>query len=185
MKERLPNQDESQDLEQLVHDGIECLGFMVDLPANLDDSATVVRAIRQCMDKVRQRVPLPATYGDLEQAAYALGTLWGDEIRRACGWEWVYLQTGEGFEGWAVASPNRSHVCFPHHFVFGKLQDVQSDNTVALLFNMIVSWSCALVFSREVHGAALNAKSVFNTDCLKFQTPVQYPVLVLIQLGIM
>lgn len=139
MKERFPSQDELQDMEQLVHDGIECLGFMVDLPANLDDSAAVVRAIRQCVDEVRQGVPLPAAYEDLEQAAYALGTLWGDEIRRACGWEWVYLQTGEGFEGWTVASPNRSHVCFPHHFVFGKLQDAQSDNTVALLFNMIVA----------------------------------------------
>ena len=137
MNERLPNQDELQDLEQLVYDGIECLGSVVDLPSDLDDSAAVVRAIRQGVDRVRQGAKLPSAYEDLEQAAYALGTLWGDELRRAFKWEWVYLQTDGGFEGWAVVSPNRSHVCFPHHFIFGKLANPESDNTIALVFNMI------------------------------------------------
>jgi hypothetical protein len=137
MKERPPTREEQRDLEQLVHDGIECLGTVVDLPDDLDDSAAVVRAIRRCVDKVHEGAALPAAYRDPEEAAYALGSLWGDEVRRACGWEWVHLQTESGFEGWAVASPDRAYTCLPHHFVFGKLTDSESDNTIALLFNMI------------------------------------------------
>jgi hypothetical protein len=137
MNERPPNQDELRDLEQLVQEGIECLGFIVALPSNLDDSAAVVRAVRQFVDEVRQGTPLPRAYRDLEQAAYALGTLWGDELRRAFKWEWVYLQADNGFEGWTIVSPNRSHACFPHRFIFGKLAKPESDNTIALLFNMI------------------------------------------------
>lgn len=137
MNEHLPNQEELQDLEQWIQKGIECLGCVVDLPPDLDDSAAVVRAIRQCVDQIHQGVALPSTYRDPKDAAYALGTLWGDELHRACQWEWAYLQTGSGFEGWAVVSSDRSHACFPHHFIFGKLTHPESDNTIALLFNMI------------------------------------------------
>jgi hypothetical protein len=139
MNERPPDRDELQDLEQLVHEGIECLGFIVDLPSDLDDSAAVVRAIRQFADEVHQGTPLPRGYRDLEQVAYALGMLWGDELRQAFEWEWVYLQTDDGFEGWAVVSPDRSYACFAHHFIFGKLAKPESDNTIALLFNMIAA----------------------------------------------
>lgn len=137
MKERVPNQDELQELEQLVHNGIECLGFLVDLPANLDDSAAVVRAIRQGVDEIRQGAKLHRDYEDPVDAAYALGSLWGDELCRAFKWEWVHLQTEGGFEGWAVVSPDRSYACFPHRFIFAKLADPGSDNSIALLFNMI------------------------------------------------
>lgn len=139
MKERAPNKDELQDLERLVDEGIECVGHVVDLPSDLDDSAAVVRAIRECVDKLRQGATLPSAYRDLEQAGYALGTLWGDELRRGCQWEWAYLQADSGFEGWALVSPDRAHACFAHHFIFDKLADPESDNTVALLFNMIAA----------------------------------------------
>jgi len=137
MKERVPNQNELQELEQLVHNGIECSGFLVDLPANLDDSAAVVRAIRQGVDEIRQGAKLHRDYEDPADAAYALGSLWGDELCRAFKWEWVYLQAEVGFEGWAVVSPDRSYACFPHRFIFAKLADPGSDNSIALLFNTI------------------------------------------------
>ncbi len=136
MNERIPDQDELNDLGQLSNDGIECLTALVDLPADRD-SAAVVRAVRQFVDEVRQGTPLPSGHRDLEQVAYKLGTLWGDQLCHAAEWEWVHLQEDDGIEGWAVASPDRSHACFAHHFLFGKLAEPENDNTVALLFNMI------------------------------------------------
>ena len=37
-----------------------------------------------------------------------LGVLWGEELCRLGGWNWIYLITDEGLEGAAVVDPRRS-----------------------------------------------------------------------------
>jgi hypothetical protein len=137
MKERALTEAEQERITELVHNGIECLGFVLDLPEDLDDSVAVVRTIRGFVDQIHGGVELPAQYADPAQAAVVLGMLWGDEVHRAFGWEWVYLKDDRGFETWGVVSADRSYVCYPHLILAKKLTHPDSDNTVMLLFNMI------------------------------------------------
>lgn len=137
MKERAISEAEQERITELIHNGIECLGFVVDLPEDLDDSAAVVRTLRGFVDQVHGGMELPKPYGEPAQAAVVLGMLWGDEVRRAFGWDWVFLEDDRGRETWGVVSPDRSYACYPHLFIGGKLMNPNSDNTILLLFNMM------------------------------------------------
>ena len=78
---------------------------------------------------------------EADEAAIALGSLWGVQLTRAFTWEWVALHEPDSEEDDAhvgVVSPDRRFVVFPTYFIRALLQP-DSDVTALLTFNMIAS----------------------------------------------
>lgn len=95
----------------------------------------VIEAIGQAVDEMRNRKRVSAD--SKQEAAIEFGALWGDALVAAKKWQWCALeQNGHTF--YAVASPKRSHAVDPMSFVLKLLASKRADNTVILLFNMIV-----------------------------------------------
>ncbi len=92
----------------------EGLKELVPVPEDTNDPAQVVRSIRKSLDSARA-----AEHSDerLMQISMSVGALWGEQVCRDMGWEWVRLSYESGFEGYAVAAPNRSVVCVPVQYV--------------------------------------------------------------------
>ena len=96
--------------KELIAEGLKEL---VPVPEDTNDPAQVVRSIRKSLDSARA-----AEHSDerLMQISMSVGALWGEQVCRDMGWEWVRLSYESGFEGYAVAAPNRSVVCVPVQF---------------------------------------------------------------------
>ncbi|PZU98903.1 MAG: hypothetical protein DCE90_03610 [Pseudanabaena sp.] len=134
IQERPLDDGELEELRQLSEDGIEYICGLVDnLPTNLN-AEILVRGIRSAVDAMREG-RAGSAYEDLEQVAYAFGSLWGDQVKNELHWDWIYLDCG--LEGYAIASPDRSIVNFPHHYIYRIISDPTQDNSIALLFNML------------------------------------------------
>jgi hypothetical protein len=132
--ERPLDEEEREENHALCSEGIE----LIELPEDRSKPNWIVREIRAYVDVVRSLEEPPA---DLEQQAYALGSLYGEELC-SIGWQWVRLTyPGQSQSHYAVVSPNRANVLFPHHYLFRLLTERGSDNTVALSFNMIAAGS--------------------------------------------
>src|SRR5262245_12049822 len=76
---------------------------------------------------------------DPEDAPYAFGSLWGQQLVRKFGWEWKLVTFHEHDDSTAagVLSPDRSLAVYPIHFVIGCLQDSNVDCTILLSYNML------------------------------------------------
>jgi hypothetical protein len=76
---------------------------------------------------------------DPEDAPYAFGSLWGQQLVRKFGWEWKLVTFHEHGDSTApgVLSPDRSLAIYPIHFVIGCLQDSTVDCTILLSYNML------------------------------------------------
>jgi len=131
VRERPLEEQEQNELDDLVEQGLEMLGEH--FPENPDDPAQVIAAIRIFVDEHRTA----PSDEDTEAVAFAIGALWGDEVRRALGWQWVLLRLDRGDELFCVVSPDRAVAIRPQLFLYRLLQERQSDNTAALAFNML------------------------------------------------
>jgi hypothetical protein len=128
--ERLLNDDERDEMEALIIEGLEQL--------RIDRQATpesIVSAIRTLIDDQREQV-----FGDEEREglSYTMGSLWGEQICRELGWEWVVLTYADtGDEGTAIVSSDRAFVYFPMHWIYELLTNPERENTLGLVFNML------------------------------------------------
>jgi hypothetical protein len=77
---------------------------------------------------------------DVVQASLALGSIWGDQIVKRFGWEWICLQH-DNMDYYCVGSPDRALVVYPTYFVKACLDDPQVDCTAMLAFNMLAAGS--------------------------------------------
>ena len=97
-----------------------------ELIANLD----------HCVDEWQAgRRPDPARSDEID-SALSLGAVWAEQMIRQFAWEWVVVIDGDQ-ELYAVATPNRSLVIYPSHFIKACLENPTMDCTVALAFNML------------------------------------------------
>jgi hypothetical protein len=137
LAERSLTKDEREELDMLWQRGVECIGFVVYLPRDLSDSSLVVGKIREFVDGYREGQRPGGDYGDVQTVAYAVGSLWGEEVCEALGWEWIQVTDESGSERLVVVSPDRAYLCDPHLAIFRLLAKPEIDNTVALVFNML------------------------------------------------
>ncbi len=72
---------------------------------------------------------------DATEMARALSVVWGDQIVRHFGWEWI-CEVQEGMERYAVASPDRALVIHAPQFMSRCLEEPETDCTILLAFNM-------------------------------------------------
>jgi hypothetical protein len=110
----------------------------------LDDTAdpqTVIDAIDSFVDAWQQGKRPPTEEIDPEDAPYALGSLWGQQLVRQFGWQWAMITFHDHRNSKApgVLSPDRSLAVYPIHFLVGCLQDPGVDCTVALSFNILAA----------------------------------------------
>jgi hypothetical protein len=130
--ERKLDDEEEEELIFLLQDALELTPPVEDV--NVPEQ--VVRSIRQFIDETREKGYSPEK---LEEISFRIGALWGDQLHRELGWPWVHLTYEDGFDVYAVVSPDRSRACFPMHLVYKILVDPQKENVAALLFNMLRS----------------------------------------------
>lgn len=135
--ERPLTKDEHEAIDVLWQNGVECIGFVVDLPRDLSDNSLVVGKIREFIDSYREGQRPGGGYEDAETIAYAVGTLWGEAAREALGWEWVHVTYEGGSERLVVVSRDRACLCDPHLAIFGLLTRPDVENGSALVFNML------------------------------------------------
>lgn len=72
-----------------------------------------------------------------EQARLIFGSLWGMQLVKHFGWEWVQVNFGDDEFAIGSVSPDRSWAIYPLDFMLGCLEDPGVDVTVALSFNML------------------------------------------------
>lgn len=112
----------------------------------LDEAATpqaVVDALDAFVDAWQEGSRPPKKALDPEDAPFALGSLWGEQMVRQFKWEWGMITFHEHGDSEApgVLSPDRALAVYPIHFLMGCLQDDGVDCTVALAFNMLLAGS--------------------------------------------
>jgi hypothetical protein len=70
------------------------------------------------------------------EKALGLGIVWGNQLVRRFGWEWVCLVIN-GVDRYAVVSPDRSLAVYPTYFIKACLDNPYADCTAMLAFNMM------------------------------------------------
>ena len=140
---------DEQPLAEEVRREIEMLAGaareLLDLPASGGDPRTIVGTIDAA---IRSQGWLEKTGLEADEAAIALGALWGEQLTRAFGWSWVTLTETEpdveedadeaDDEHVGVVPADRRYLVFPTYFIRGLLEP-DADVTALLTFNLIAA----------------------------------------------
>lgn len=110
----------------------------------LDQSAEphlVVDVIDAFVDAWQEEMRPPKDELDPDDAPYAMGSLWGEQLVRQFKWDWAMVTFHDHGNSKApgVLSPDRALAIYPIHFLLGCFRDRRVDCTVALSFNLLVS----------------------------------------------
>lgn len=99
-------------------------------------SEAIIEAVNRCVDQ-RQKGGGPE-FEDDEEAALLLGCLWGQQLVRELGWQWVGVTFHEfdNAEATGVVSANRSLAIYPFHFIFECLEN-KAPVTIQLAFEIL------------------------------------------------
>lgn len=135
--------DEEQELDALLAAALELVPLPPEaLAADELPPGALVGAVAAAVDAARAGEPFA---GDMavEDAAVALGVLWADELQRITGWELIFAtfdaEGPEPLEALCLARRDRALAVLPVLLIAGALFDRHSENTVALLFQLIVA----------------------------------------------
>ncbi len=106
-----------------------------------DDPKTIITAIDTFADNWQQGVRPAAGVLDGEDAPFALGSLWAEQLIRKLRWEWanIIFHDHGNSKAPAILSPDRALAIYPIHFLIGALKNPGVDVTIALAFNMLVA----------------------------------------------
>lgn len=132
--ERSLDADVRGEIRELASAARELLG----LGATGGSPKEIVSAIDQTL---MTRGWLARTGLEADEAAVALGSLWGEQLTRAFRWEWVGLHEPDSEDDdphIGVVSPDRRFVVFPTYFIRALLEP-GSDVTALFTFNMIAT----------------------------------------------
>ncbi|HSJ63514.1 MAG TPA: hypothetical protein VK922_06345 [Gemmatimonadaceae bacterium] len=133
VQERPLTADELADLRDFQAAGNEGVAVVTDR----DTPSAIVEAIGA----------VSSGLGELEQearvqASVGLGALWGEQVHRALGWEWVMLSWGKpDDEIFALVSPDRAFYISPVYLLLPYATGARSEDTSVLLFNMLLDGS--------------------------------------------
>jgi hypothetical protein len=94
----------------------------------------VIRKICDHIDEVRESY----SSEQLEEAILPLACLWGNQVCRGLGWEWVDLII-DGDEYYSIVSPQRNYAILPLLLFKDYLTIEDRDNTSLLIYNMLVA----------------------------------------------
>ena len=101
---------------------------------------TLIAALHDYLDGWRIGRIKSSTHG--RTLGIQLGALWGEQLVRALGWQWMSVQiNGQGFFG--VVSPEARWVAYPLNFLSGLTTHNDQANSTLLRFNMLVAQNIA------------------------------------------
>jgi hypothetical protein len=149
-RERQLAPDEAQEISMFARDGRKTvnLGFLT------NDPAKIVAAIDTYIDATQQAELVGSLTLNDDNCTFLslqLGCLWGEQLVKMFGWEWVCL-TDNGSEQFAVASKDRALIVLPTYFARDCLKQPDMDCTAMLAYNMLA----ARKFSEAPVGGYLN-----------------------------
>jgi len=128
--------------QQEVTDAISRAYALLKLNPADADSVRVQDAIYEFINSVLERKER-LSRDELMELSVTLGSLWGQTVCDAIGWQWCYA-TVEGDGLFAVARPNRSHYVPPLRFIHKQLKKrgaPEAVNTSLLTFNLLKAGS--------------------------------------------
>lgn len=134
--ERPLSEEEEAELDQLCAEAFGLLPHPGDLGMAEDTPGVLPRFIGVMAEAVRRGFELPIEIGQ-EALALRLGALFGDEVARISGWEWVYLDFENGLEGLAVVSEDRALALMPLHMVATIVRDPGVANTLESVWQTV------------------------------------------------
>ncbi|NII10138.1 DUF3806 domain-containing protein [Oleiagrimonas sp. C23AA] len=149
-KERQLEADEAREVSVFAKDGRKTakVGYFT------NDSAKIVSAVDTHVNSLQRAIHAGSLTLNEQSRTYLslqLGCLWGQQLIKQFGWEWVCVIDGDS-ELYAVVSKDRALMMLPTYFVNECLQDPNVDCTSILSFNMIA----AQKFSETPSGSYLN-----------------------------
>lgn len=121
-------------LKGAVDEGAKLVGRGVD-----DEAEQIVASVDAFVFAWQCGKRPPKDTIDAEDAPFALGSLWGQQLVRVFDWEWrmVTFHEHDDVVAPGVLSPDRSLAIYPMPFVMGCLDDPGVDATIMLSYNMI------------------------------------------------
>ena len=66
-----------------------------------------------------------------------MGELYANAIIDTYNWQYYFIERMDGFDGFAVVSPDEKWVIFIHHYFHNLLHDNQKSNNSLLNYNML------------------------------------------------
>ena len=100
-----------------------------------DSTKTLIKVIVRVVERTKNDKRIPQE--KRETLAIALGSLWGELARGAYTWRWGFILE-DGVEKHAVVSPDASAYVLPFDFIYEFYEDPTIENTIELLFNMLL-----------------------------------------------
>jgi len=134
---RKPDQDETNDLNKLR---LECLELLQEnnFPTDLKNPKQIATSLRQFIDVYKvEDVTEKAKNYDKVELAYGMGELYANAIIETYNWQYFFIERMDGFDGFAVVSPDEKWVIFIHHYFHNLLHDKQKSNNSLLNYNML------------------------------------------------
>lgn len=127
-----PDEERLRLLASVAEDAADYLGVSLDE----DSPEAIIRAVHECVREIQEGGG--PEFDEGERVDLLLGCLWGSQLVRALGWEWVnvvFHDHGDS-EAVGVASPNREFAIYPFHFVQGCLEN-NATVKILLAYNML------------------------------------------------
>jgi hypothetical protein len=102
------------------------------------DPKTIVEAINRLV--VHEQKHPTEGVDNWDDRSLSLGSLWGMQLVRQFGWQWVNVTFHDHNDAKAVGvvSPDRSLAIYPFYFIFGCLEN-GATSTILLAFNMLAA----------------------------------------------
>jgi len=131
--------DEEAELSELTQEALDCLDGVGGFSAEAAGLEAVLTVMAGVVDEVRGGRALGPPFDEADDAAYALGSLWGARVSADSGWAWGWLTLDDGFEGYVLVPEDGAYAVWPHHFLYGLLSEAETENTVRVLAECIVA----------------------------------------------
>jgi hypothetical protein len=142
LREVALDEEELRGVDVLFSQGVEWIGELVEIVMTDSadgcpslDTSTLPALVRRFVDEKR------AGRGrnvDTEQLAYSVGTVWAEAFVGKLGWRWCKFEV-DGSTNYAITSADGAYAMLPHHYIYRLLMKPESDNTAALVFNMVAA----------------------------------------------
>ena len=110
------------------------------VPGETAEPAAIVKAAHEYVEAIQRKARSIKSAKERTAMQMELGCAWGEQLRRALGWQWASVKTANGQDaGLALISPDCALAHYPFAFVGAHLGAKAKDNTLLLLFNMLVA----------------------------------------------
>lgn len=104
------------------------------------EPAAIVKAAHEYVEAIQRKARSIKSAKERTMMQMELGCAWGEQLRRALGWQWASVKTANGQDaGLALISPDCALAHYPFAFVNTHLGAKAKENTFLLLYQMLIA----------------------------------------------